>query len=311
MSLLIDLSRIAVIFLSYDEPEAEENFRRLQSLVPRAGRVHGVNGLDAVYNRAGDLGWTPQVVTVDGDNFVTDSAFFTRRLQINAPELDAVISFSARIAHNGLAYGNGGIKIWPRAALREIRAHDPLRTPGASSDFFERMPYVLASGVPSRTSVTGTALHAFRAGFREGARLARPPGSPAPSDCPDMGTAEALHRHVSADNLERLRIWCMVGADVENGAWAIHGARLGCAMAALDRMDMALVSDYDGIAKLWRDEAARYEARPGAFADAGAGLIDRLNEELGLALSELDEEGSRAARDAYVPPPRIGRIGPA
>ena len=36
---MIDLAAADVVFLSYDEPEAEANFARLQKLVPRARRL--------------------------------------------------------------------------------------------------------------------------------------------------------------------------------------------------------------------------------------------------------------------------------
>jgi hypothetical protein len=128
---------------------------------------------------------------------------------------------------------------------------------------------------------------------------------------PGETAAEALRRRVSADNLERLRHWCMVGSDVENGNWAIYGARLGCAMAALEGLDRTRVSDFDWVADLWREQARRFDGQTTEFAKASARLADRLNDALSLDLAELDAEASRRAREGYVSPHRIGRIGPS
>ena len=38
-----------IIFLSYDEPNAEKNYADLCSKVPWAKRVHGVHGSDAAH----------------------------------------------------------------------------------------------------------------------------------------------------------------------------------------------------------------------------------------------------------------------
>ena len=38
-------------------------------------------------------------------------------------------------------------------------------------------------------------------------------------------------------NYNRLQTWCNIGSDVDNGLWAIHGARLGCKMTVLSDWD--------------------------------------------------------------------------
>ena len=38
-----------VVYLSYDEPNAEKNWADLKSKAPRATRVHGVKGVDAAH----------------------------------------------------------------------------------------------------------------------------------------------------------------------------------------------------------------------------------------------------------------------
>ena len=52
-------------------------------------------------------------------------------------------------------------------------------------------------------------------------------------------------------NLDNLTIWHNVGTDVENGEWAIAGARQGTYMTMLTNWDHRLVQDFDALAELW------------------------------------------------------------
>ena len=47
-----------VIFLSYDEPNAEKNYADLCKIVPWAKRVHGVKGSDSAHKAAAQLSET-------------------------------------------------------------------------------------------------------------------------------------------------------------------------------------------------------------------------------------------------------------
>ena len=52
-------------------------------------------------------------------------------------------------------------------------------------------------------------------------------------------------------NLHRLWVWMNVGADVENGMWAIYGARLGLYKTMLTDWDYVNVRDFDYLTELW------------------------------------------------------------
>ena len=306
----LDLAQLSVVFISYDEPEADENFARLARVVPHAARVHGVTGFDAAHRRAGDLAQTPHVMTIDADNVIVEPEFFARRIAFAPQELTAVISFSARIAHNGLAYGNGGVKIWPRVLLQGLRTHEASRDRGAAVDFAWRIPQIRALGMPSETRVTGSPHQAFRAGFREGMRLTMHRGVPLRTAFPELAPAEAVARCIGRRTLDRRRFWCSVGRDVANGDWAILGARTGCAMAVLDRAEMARVADFAWIEGWWRDEIAPSLQDPAARDDRIARLGNRLREELGLLVTDLTPEASAFAKSIHRPPPRLGPLGP-
>jgi len=63
---------IDIIFISYDEPNAEENWARLVKIVPWAKRVHGVKGSDNAHKEAAKQSETDWFVGVDGDNIIDE-----------------------------------------------------------------------------------------------------------------------------------------------------------------------------------------------------------------------------------------------
>ena len=310
MSVTLTLAELSVVFISYDEPNADAHFDTLCRHVPGAKRVHGVRGFDAAHRRAAELADTAHVLTVDADNLIRDPAFFAGRFQMPATALARVVSFSAQLFHNGLRYGNGGIKIWPRTLMRSLRTHEASSDGRLAIDFAYRVPYVQAQGCPSLSVVTATPQQAFRAGFREGVRLTIDKGIPARDAHPDLPVAQRLERHLPASVLERLRIWCAVGRDVENGDYAILGARLGCLRAMQDAFDLSVVADFDALAGIWAAEAAPLTNTRAALQARLAQLREDLNATLDLDVTELSPGASGFVKSIYRPKRRLGTILP-
>ena len=59
-----------IVYLSYDEPNAEKNYADLLTKVPWAKRVHGVDGSDSAHKACARLSETERVIVVDGDNTI-------------------------------------------------------------------------------------------------------------------------------------------------------------------------------------------------------------------------------------------------
>ena len=57
--------------------------------------------------------------------------------------------------------------------------------------------------------------------------------------------------------MDHLTIWHSVGADVENGMWAIAGARQGTVMTMLTEWDYREVQSFEALAELWDTVATR------------------------------------------------------
>ena len=65
------------VFISYTEPNKEENWADLKSKIPWAKRVDGVKGFDSAHKAAAEKAETDFFISVDGDNIV-DESFLTR-----------------------------------------------------------------------------------------------------------------------------------------------------------------------------------------------------------------------------------------
>ncbi len=71
----IDVTELDIFYISYDEPNAEENWADLMNKVPWAKRIHGVKGFDAAHKAAANQSETERFITVDGDNKVLTEFF--------------------------------------------------------------------------------------------------------------------------------------------------------------------------------------------------------------------------------------------
>ena len=63
----IDIADLDCVFLTYDEPNAEENWVRIKNMVPWARRVDGVKGSDAAHKAAAEASTTERFILIDGD----------------------------------------------------------------------------------------------------------------------------------------------------------------------------------------------------------------------------------------------------
>ncbi len=64
-----------IIFISYDEDNADKNWADLQKKCPWAKRVHGVYGSDAAHKAAAQLSSTDRFTTCDADTIVKPEFF--------------------------------------------------------------------------------------------------------------------------------------------------------------------------------------------------------------------------------------------
>lgn len=280
-----------IVFLSYDEPNADLYYADLCAKVPWAKRVHGVKGSDAAHKQAAELSETDWVVTVDADNIV-DSKFFNVEIDTTDPKIQ-VYSWLGRNRLNGLLYGNGGLKIWRKDFILNMKTHEASDSERAQVDFCWEDGYRQFKECYSETIITGSPFQAWRAGFREGVKMTLLDGI----KVPPMEIKERVWWH----NIHRLRMWSTVGAHEENGIYAVYGARLGTWLANCTEWNYVDVRDFEILKDIYHNYAKPYED------DNNQGLIeeikslgDKITIQLGLHWPWLDADQSKYTLDLYI-----------
>jgi len=285
-----------IIFLSYDEPNAEKNYVDLLNKAPWAKRVHGIKGSDAAHKACAAASDTEYFITVDADNIV-DPKFF--EVEIDLDELgltsENVFSWCGKVHVNGLMYGNGGLKLWTKKFVNEMKTHensDPTDVKGKVEFCFDDRYYQFNENY-SESYTNTTPFQAWRAGFREGVKMSL-----------DQGAKVSDVHTVWWQNYHRLLIWCNIGLDVENGIWSMLGAREGCYMTNCTEWDYANVRDFDWLTNYWTKQG---------YGDATDidyrlnWLGEELKDKCKLELSNIDSSGSKFFKTVYNNSPRIIR----
>lgn|GEM_PF-449287 len=242
---LYKFDQFDVVFLSYDEPNADENWEDLKRLVPTAKRVHGVKGFDAAHKAAANAAQTERFILVDADNLM-DPAFFELQTSIPANLRHSVWQWSSINHVTGLSYPFGGVKIWTRSIVQKMRSHELCdEDNGLLLDFWSQPAYQAFCRPYSRNYTNGSPYQAFRAAYREAAKIG------------DMfgleNFAEMVQRQSNSSHSRRLCIWMSVGADVENGYWSMLGARLGTWHCLNANLKPSNINEYDWFDQLWSE----------------------------------------------------------
>jgi hypothetical protein len=243
MTQIVDVADLDCIYLTYDEPQKEEFWIKIQNMVPWAKRVDGVKGSDAAHKAAADASDTDRFVLIDGDN-LPDPDFFNLQLHLDSTNDDCVFRWRARNSINGLMYGNGGMSCWTKEFVYGMKTHEASDgSDDTAVEFCFDPKYWAMHDCYSTTYPDATPYQAWRAGYREGVKM-----------CLDRGakpTIEEFSRRVQGRNYDNLCIWQSVGADNPNGLWAIYGARLGTFMTMCEKWEYRDVQDFDRLKKLW------------------------------------------------------------
>jgi hypothetical protein len=285
----IDIADLDVIFLTYDEPKKEQFWVTIQNLVPWAKRVDGVLGSDAAHKAAADASDTDRFILIDGDN-LPDAAFFNQQMSLDENNRDCVFRWRARNNINGLMYGNGGLSSWTKDFVYNMRTHESSDgTNETLVEFCFHPKYWAMADCYSTTYPHATPYQAWRAGFREGVKM-----------CLDRGakpTISEFESRVVSRNYDNLCIWQSIGADVENGDWAMYGARLGTYLTMLDgEWNYTDVQDFTKLSALWD----KYSASDYYNDEFLYELDQSLTKRLGLPITWMNSEQSKFFKHHYM-----------
>jgi hypothetical protein len=309
----IPITEYDLVFISYDEPNADKNYQDLLEKCPWAKRSHGVWGSDAAHKAAAALSETDRFITVDADNIVNPDFF---NIEIDTSQVDMsvdVVSWSAKNIINGLVYGNGGIKFWPKIVVEQMKSHEIAVSKAGQVDFCWDIHYVQMNNIYSDVHNNASALQAWRAGFREGVKMSLDQG--------DIVTHELFKKHIHYKNYKRLLVWMTIGSDITNGLWAMYGARLGCYMVNFQRSnwDWVNVRDFNWLTDFFYSDIVPKFSDPNGdsictknnFTYNKNYLIqqikdygDVLRKDLRLEIAEFDDLGSIFFKETYINPAR-------
>jgi hypothetical protein len=233
----VRVSDLDFVYISFREPNKEENWADLRNKVPWAKRVDGVVGFDSAHKAAAEIAETDFFISVDGDNII-DERFLLETLDWTKTDKKAVHRWRAKNNINGLVYGNGGLVGWPKETCLTMKTHENAERDENRLDFCWGVPHENLHNCYSKTIINADKYQAFTAGYREGVKMSLDKGKPM--------DAQNFAKNIWPHNLRILLTWMTVGADVQNGKFAMFGARMGCYQTILDAQAQEdMISDLD------------------------------------------------------------------
>ena len=210
-----------IVFISYNETQAEENWSNLKDRFPYAKRIHGVKGIHQAHIEAAKVAVTDMLWIVDADAIVLDSFDFSYIPDIT--NQDTVYVYTSINPINGLEYGNGGVKLFPRLATVNMDTTTNDMSTSISDKFkvVDEISNIAAFNVDEFST--------WRSAFRECAKL----------------SSKTIKGQVDDETNERLRIWTTVGKDKPFGEYCINGARAGMEFGLSNSSDLNLINNFD------------------------------------------------------------------
>lgn len=228
-----DPKKYDVVFISYNEPNADLNYENLKKVVPNAKRVHGVQGIHAAHIEAAKLCSTEMFWIVDGDATIYDG--FTFNYQVPRWDKETVHVWRSINPVNDLIYGYGGIKLFPRMLTLGMNTLTTDMTTSISKKF------KAISDVSNITSFNTDPFNTWKSAFRECVKL----------------SSRIIDRQKDDETLERLTVWKTVGHDRQYGKYAIDGAIQGELFGTTNRTDpdkIKLINDFKWLEEIFNEQ---------------------------------------------------------
>ena len=215
-----------IIFISYDEPNADTNWANLKAKYPHAKRVHGVEGVAAAHFQAAKRSTTSFFYVVDADAEIDPSFDFEYK---PAPhDADYTHIWYSLNPVTGDSYGYGGIKLFNKKSFREMKSVlDFSTTLTKDIKIFDTVSCV--------TRFNSDPYRAFRGAFREAAKLY--------ATINDESKTEEIRQEAE----ERFDKWMHPIQDADYVSYVNAGVELGVAEAKTRLaagMDLSFINDH-------------------------------------------------------------------
>lgn len=158
--------QLDVIFISYQEPNCEENWQRVLEKAPYAKRIHGVKGIFKAHKAAAHISSTEMFYVVDGDAWVVDGFNFSYKPDLFDREITYV--WKSKNPFNSLNYGYGGVKLFNKFLFQKMKSW---KTIDLTTTISKDLKVIDKISVETRFNVDP--FSTWRSAFRESVKLSK------------------------------------------------------------------------------------------------------------------------------------------
>ena len=219
-----------IVFISYKEPNAEENFSNLYERFntvtmfgDRVKRVKDVKGIHNAHVAAANKVSTSYFYIVDGDAVIVDDFNF----DYTTDDEDFVHVYRSINPINDLVYGYGGVKLFPTNLTKNMDTTTTDMTTSISKNF------KIINEVANITAFNTDPFNTWKSAFRECAKL----------------SSKTIRRQKNEETESRLKTWTTVGHDRPFGEYAMAGATAGMEFGLSRGSDLGLINDFEWLRK--------------------------------------------------------------
>jgi len=221
-----------VIFISYNEPNADENYKDLLTKFPNAKRVHGVDGLYESHYEASKLNESDYYITIDGDTIVWKDSLptpnFTKPNQIfYYPTKNSILQ----------VFAGGSIKFWAKDTITYI-----------DRDYFNKI------GEWYQIDTIDNVIHFRENNYFIGETIV----NSSPQQAFISGFRETFKRYIQHQELTKYMVLWLRDYDVENAQWAKLGALRGLEFAVENQIRPQDVNDWQLLEEVYKSTRLEY-----------------------------------------------------
>lgn len=235
-----------IVFISYGEPNAEENYQRVKARFPLVKRVKDVKGIHQAHIKAARMSFTEMFWVVDGDAQILDS--FNFDYKVPEWDLECVHVWRSRNPLNNLEYGYGGVKLLPKKLTIAMDLTKPDMTTSISKSF------KAMEEVSNITSFNTDAFSTWRSAFRECAKLA----------------SKTIDGQVNEESESRLYFWCKLNTHAAFGSQGYIGALAGRQFGLDNKDDITKINDYEWLKEQYENITGNIKESLSVVQDSSA-----------------------------------------
>lgn len=214
-----------IVFISYQESNADENYAKLKDRFPLTKRVYSIKGIHQAHIAAAKKCFTKMFWAVDADAIVLDD--FNFDYLVDDYNLETVHVWHSQNPINDLVYGYGGVKLLPRKLTIDMDITKPDMTTSISNHF------KVINKISNITAFNTDEFSTWRSAFRECAKLA----------------SKTIDRQKSNETDTRLSVWCNnINKEQKFSKYAIQGALSGCKYGTANQNNneaLKMINDFD------------------------------------------------------------------